>query len=483
MSTDTVCIMSFDDRTGQHMDTSANDSFGAGKTRQHSAVTSWNLSSAERDEVCGCDEADDIFSHDAHDVIHASPGEKSSPSPPSDATRHHTTPHDAARNHTRHVHKPQRSVNGSRTSASSSTSSKSSSLASISEEEVLSMMEMMGEKEILSAMAPCDCDECMLQDPDLDGHVVKIPLHRQSSWRKIRSFILWSPFIQVFKKHRYPWIQLAGHQGNFHAGEAGSVLKKLDAREQLCFVKLMADKLKDCVPEYRGDVEKNGESYIQLQDLLCTFNHPCVMDVKMGVRTYLEDELQKARKSPSLRKDMYLKMIEIDTTAPTTEENEHKAVTKPRYMQWRDEMSSSVELGFRVEGIKKSDGNSSKDFKKTKTRDNIVDILKSFVGDNETIVEKYIKRLKEIMHTQETSDFFSSHEVIGSSLLFVHDVDDNVGVWMIDFGKTEPLPSGVVINHRNTWQEGNHEDGYLFGLDNLVSIFEEVQTGLKSSAV
>ncbi|KAK0054916.1 inositol-trisphosphate 3-kinase B, partial [Biomphalaria pfeifferi] len=208
----------------------------------------------------------------------------------------------------------------------------------------------------------------------------------QSSWRKIRSFILWSPFIQVFKKHRYPWIQLAGHQGNFHAGEAGSVLKKLDSREQTCFIKLMSDPLKHCVPEYRGDVEKNGELFIQLQDLLCTFNHPCVMDVKMGVRTYLEEELQKARKSPSLRKDMYQKMIEIDVTAPTSEENEHKAVTKPRYMQWRDEMSSSVELGFRVEGIKKSDGNSSKDFKKTKTRENVFDILKSFVGDNECIL-------------------------------------------------------------------------------------------------
>ncbi|KAH9499445.1 hypothetical protein Btru_077887 [Bulinus truncatus] len=195
-------------------------------------------------------------------------------------------------------------------------------------------------------------------------------------------------------------------RGNFHAGEAGSVLKKLDAREQACFVQLMSDTLRSCVPEYRGNVDKNGELFIQLQDLLCTFDHPCVMDVKMGVRTYLEEELQKARKSPSLRKDMYQKMIEIDCTAPTNEENEHKAVTKPRYMQWRDEMSSSVELGFRVEGIKKSDGNSSKDFKKTKTRDNVVDILKSFVGDNESIVEKYMNRLKEIMHTQEASEFF-----------------------------------------------------------------------------
>lgn len=41
---------------------------------------------------------------------------------------------------------------------------------------------------------------------------------------------------------------------------------------------------------------------MQLQDLLCEFTCPCVMDIKMGVRTYLEEELEKARKKPTLRK-------------------------------------------------------------------------------------------------------------------------------------------------------------------------------------
>lgn len=73
-----------------------------------------------------------------------------------------------------------------------------------------------------------------------------------------------------------------------------------------------------------------------------------------------------------MRKDMYEKMIQVDPNAPTVEERQSKGVTKPRYMVWRETISSTATLGFRVEGMKTADGGSCKDFKTTRTRDQVI---------------------------------------------------------------------------------------------------------------
>ena len=64
--------------------------------------------------------------------------------------------------------------------------------------------------------------------------------------------------------------------------------------------------------------------------------------------------------------------------------------------------------------------------------------------------------------------------------MFVHDKSNNANVWMIDFGKTEPIPSNITIDHRSPWVEGNHEDGYLHGLDNILLILKELDTSSES---
>ncbi|KAL2305902.1 hypothetical protein Nmel_003795, partial [Mimus melanotis] len=337
------------------------------------------------------------------------------------------------------------------------------------------------------------------------------------SWRKIKNMVHWSPFVMSFKK-KYPWIQLAGHaedtessphhpkqvpdcplssSGSFKAAANGRILKKHCESEQRCLDRLMNDVLKPYVPAYHGDVVKDGERYNQMEDLLAEFDSPCVMDCKMGVRTYLEEELIKARKKPSLRKDMYQKMIEVDPDAPTEEENVLRAVTKPRYMQWRETISSTATLGFRIEGIKvslaccagqgiswwecllarlteKEDGTVNRDFKKTRTKEQVMEAFNEFTRGNRNVLNSYLNRLKGIRATLETSPFFKCHEVIGSSLLFIHDKQEQAKVWMIDFGKTTPLPEGQVLQHNVPWVEGNREDGYLWGLDNLIQILTEL---------
>lgn len=70
--------------------------------------------------------------------------------------------------------------------------------------------------------------------------------------------------------------------------------------------------------------------------------------------TYLEEELLLARERPQPRKDMYEKMVAVDPEAPTVQERAQKAVLKTRYMQWRETLSSTTTLGFRIEGFKVS---------------------------------------------------------------------------------------------------------------------------------
>ncbi|GAV00781.1 hypothetical protein RvY_11582-2 [Ramazzottius varieornatus] len=292
-------------------------------------------------------------------------------------------------------------------------------------------------------------------------------------WALIRQFIRCT--YAICGDRRMPWVQLAGHEGNFVTGDNGIVRKKFTPEEHNCLQLLMDDVLKPFAPLLIGKTIVNEEEFIEMRDLLSGFDPSVsVMDCKVGVRTYLEEELTKAKKNPKMRPDMYQKMIEVDPNEPTPEEHEQAAVTKPRYMQWRETVSSTATLGFRVEGIKKADGYCSKNFKFTKRKSEVMQVLRQFTDCNLEVIQMYIQRLKTLRKALFSSKFFAAHEVIGSSLLLIHDIKGLAGVWMIDFAKTMPLPEGVHVDHLKPWKEGNHEDGYLLGLNNLIDCFQNI---------
>ncbi|XP_047462267.1 inositol-trisphosphate 3-kinase C [Mugil cephalus] len=271
-------------------------------------------------------------------------------------------------------------------------------------------------------------------------------------------------------KNTQQWLQVVGHAGAFHVGDYGTLLKRFCKGEQQCYLRLMEDILKPFVPVYHGVVQHEKEDYNMMDNLLTHFDMPSIMDCKMGSRTYLEEELLMARERPQPRNDMFEKMVAVDPDAPTVQERAQQGVLKTRYMQWRETLSSTTTLGFRIEGFRKGNGECHTNFKRTKSREQVVEALDNFVESKRHIVWGYLRRLKQLRQVLEASDFFRTHEVVGSSLLFVHDWTGKTGVWMIDFGKTVTLPPPLTLDHRTPWVEGNREDGYLWGLDNLTDI-------------
>ncbi|XP_031848410.1 inositol-trisphosphate 3-kinase-like protein isoform X2 [Nomia melanderi] len=287
---------------------------------------------------------------------------------------------------------------------------------------------------------------------------------------------LTAPASDVLLKNRLKsWFQLTGHPDGFAPAGPGTVWKRktggAENTERIVYEVLSKDKeLRDCIPRYYREVEYKGETFIELQNLLFGFNDPHVMDIKMGTRTFLESEVSKTTARP----DLYQKMIAVDPNAPTKQEHEQRAVTKLRYMQFREQQSSTCSHGFRIEAMKLPGAPPITDLKKVKSHQEVLDTMKHFLGTREETRQKLLVRLKNLRSKIEASEYFKTHEVIGTSIFMIYN-DDKVGVWLIDFAKTRALPNGLIMTHRKPWEQGNHEEGFLFGLDNLISTIEEVE--------
>lgn len=131
------------------------------------------------------------------------------------------------------------------------------------------------------------------------------------------------------------------------------------------------------------------------------------MDIKMGTRTFLESEVSKTTARP----DLYQKMIAVDPDAPTQLEHEQRAVTKLRYMQFREQQSSTCSHGFRIEAMKLPGTPPITDLKKVKSHSEVLGTIKQFLGKREDMRQKILARLKSLRIKIEESKYFATHEV------------------------------------------------------------------------
>ncbi|CAI5439759.1 unnamed protein product [Caenorhabditis angaria] len=245
--------------------------------------------------------------------------------------------------------------------------------------------------------------------------------------------------MDVWLKERLKkWVQLSGHEGSIVPATPHTLYKKQCANcgEGRAYKNIARDPaLQGMTPKYYDELEKNDEHFIEIEDLLQQFADPtkaAIMDIKIGTRTFLESEVSNSKQ----RADLYQKMVAIDADEPTEEERKNEAITKLRYMQFRERESSTAQLGFRIEAAKRFEGSLEKNFKKVRTIEDVATTFIDFFGDQRNRVRKQLaERLKEIRKAIETSTFFATHEVVGSSILI---------------------------------------DGYLIGIDNLLNVLDNL---------
>lgn len=308
-----------------------------------------------------------------------------------------------------------------------------------------------------------------------------------------------------------------GHAGNRDGfmrvendvdGKPRTILKELDENEYKVYTQLATsfadDPIKEFIPCCRGvreDLDEDGTTLrrnLRMANLLFNYECPKVMDIKVGIRTFLESECMN--KKP--RGDLFTKMLHNGLSEYLTEEEQRlEQITKYKYLSTEDANTTSVELGYRIEGIagyrRRSRTHIKGELRAIHSQDDVRPHFQRFAeigatndgqseeGEDEvsaaTVAQRIELRLRQFSAAAQCSAFVAQHEIIGSSVLLVADSTGHTGVYWIDFAKTFPCSTGIT--HRLPWSLGNHEDGFFDGLENLMGCWGEVAEALRAMQI
>lgn len=207
------------------------------------------------------------------------------------------------------------------------------------------------------------------------------------------------------------------------------------------------------MPHFHG-VSKRKKSdgapgeFIMMENLTNNLRKPCIMDIKIGARTWGPDASEAKRK----------------------QQDASYAATKTAF-------------GFSVPGLSSFKGENkdctvskAKDYGKQLTAENIHEMLELYldISTNPEIARKiagvFVEKLKKIRSLFETQ---TSFHFFASSLLFVYDaeaVQNN-----IDTEELSNLVNLKMIDFAHVWPaEGEIDNNYLRGVNSLIQLFSSV---------
>jgi len=267
---------------------------------------------------------------------------------------------------------------------------------------------------------------------------------------------------------------ISGHIENFRR-DGRSIFKTTNRTEAKMYKQFGQSAVSRFLPPVRDVKESTAKRVIiEMDDLTHELQGACLMDVKMGQRTFTEEDAS----GEQLRDDLLAKMLKVDPDAATAEEVSAGGITKIRYLQFREGSTTTRSLGFRVDAIRLADGVDSSvpdadELRTIITEKQVTDTIYHFVQQRKTLLESFAKQLHELRECVEGSELFMSHSFLRTSLLFSYsDVTNTAKIHIIDLSRVSE--AGRRLTHRSPWESGNHEDGYLTGLDNLSRIFESL---------
>lgn len=153
------------------------------------------------------------------------------------------------------------------------------------------------------------------------------------------------------------FIQISGHKGICKSASSKTIYKKLKNgnNENYAYIKAMKDEYaRVCIPRFFGALKDGGQALIELENLMQYFKSPNIMDIKLGCRTFEEEEVQ----STKLREDLYDKMLKLYPDCCNEKEKRDKAITKLRLI-FKEKCSFffrlSILSSFKVKYLPESD--------------------------------------------------------------------------------------------------------------------------------
>lgn len=268
---------------------------------------------------------------------------------------------------------------------------------------------------------------------------------------------------------------ISGHIENFRRTPRGTLHKTTELAEHAMYRKLADSEAANFLPKLIDVKETLGKRVIiEMEDLTHAMVRPCLMDIKMGARTFIEEEAS----ATSLRSDLLEKMLKVDASAATEEEKKAGGITKMRYLQFRERSTSSATLGFRIDAVRLADGVDApcldvSELRTLTTEPDVAEAVLQYVQSRPSVLRAFAAKLRQIRSVLDTCDTFMMHSFIRTSILLIYsDETGEVSVNMIDLSRA--YAAGRRLTHRDAWMPGNHEDGYLTGLDNLIRIFDKL---------